>query len=103
MFQKYKECFNYKILMELMKNNNFDKRDNEKQIFDFIKKIPDSCVNSIKQNINSFKLDSKSIPAKIVKNNDGIDFAYLYDYDLLFLEGGTFINSKKLKNKNQIL
>ena len=102
MFQKYKECFNYKILMQLMKNNNFVTKENEKHIFDFIEKIPDSCVNSIKQNINSFKLDLKAIPAKIVKNN-GIDFAYLYDYDLLFLEGGTFIKFCKINEMNKEL
>ena len=103
-FQKYKDCFQYKILKQLMKNNNFDIKDNnEKQIFDFIEKIPDSIVNLIKQNINSFKLDSKLIPTKIVKKNNDIDFAYLYDFDLLFLEGGTFINFLKINEMKKEL
>ena len=97
MFQKYKECFNYKIFEQLIQNYNFDKKENEKQIYEFIeKKIPNTYINSIKENINSFKLDLKLISTKIVKKNNDIDFAYLCDFDSLFLEGGTFINFSKI-------
>ena len=102
MFEKYKECFNYKIFKQLIKNSNIYKKENEKQICEFIEnKIPDSYINSIKKNVNSFKLDLKLISTKIVKQNNTIDFAYLSDFDVLFLEGGSFINFYKINEINK--
>ena len=48
MIQKYKECFKYKIFEQFIKNSNFDKKENEKQICEFIeKKIPVSYITII--------------------------------------------------------
>ena len=48
-------------------------------------------------------MDIKAISTKKVKKYNDIDFAYLYDFDLLFLEGGCFINFCKINEINKEL
>ena len=89
---KYKNCFMYKNLLPFIEKNNFDKRTDEKEIFDFVEKIPNGLINSIKENVKSFKFEIKFILPKIIKTKNDINFSYIKDFDSIFLSGGLFIN-----------
>ena len=81
----------YKDLLPFLEENNFNKKTDEKEIFDFVEKIPNSLINSIKENIKSFKLEIKLILPKIIKTNNDINFSYINDFDSIFLSSGLFI------------
>ena len=103
LLNKYKKCFIYKDLLPYLVENNFDKRTDEKEIFDFVKKIPNRLINSIKENVKSFKVEIKLFLPKVIKLNNNINFSYINDFDSILLSGGLFIdfcNIHSLSNEN---
>ena len=90
--QKYKECFNYNNLVIFLEGFKFDKKYEDKEIFDIIGNIPNNIINSIKENINFFKLEIKLISPKIISIDNNINFEYINDFDNCLLNGGLYIN-----------
>ena len=90
--QKYKECFNYNNLVIFLEGFKFDKKYEDKEIFDIVGNIPNNIINSIKENINSFKLEIKLISPKIISIDNNINFEYINDFDNCLLNGGLYIN-----------
>ena len=92
LLRKYKECFLYKNLIPFIKGTNFNKLISDSDIFDFIKTIPNNLINSIQENIKSFKLEINLISPKAFTTNNNTNFAYINDLDRIFLNGNLFIN-----------
>ena len=90
--QEYKECFNYNNLVIFLEGFKFDKKYEDKEIFDIVGNIPNNIINSIKENINSFKLEIKLISPKIISIDNNINFEYINDFDNCLLSGGLYIN-----------
>ena len=93
LLQNYKECFQFIDLIVFLEGCNVSyKKIDEKQIFDLVRDIPSTKINSIKENIKSFKFEIKSIVPEIITTNNNINFAYTNNFDNIFLNGGLLIN-----------
>ena len=100
-FQKYKESFQYNNLLLFLQNTNFNIKNNDKEIFDFVANCPEHFINSIKEKIDSFKFEIKSIsPSKLLTNNN-LKFAYFNAFDEIFLSGGLYINLCNIHSLSQ--
>ena len=86
--KKYKECFLFKDIMPFIKGD----KKGDKEIFDLIETIPNGLINSIKENLKSFKLEVKPILPKEIALNTNTNFEYINDFDKIFLSGGLYIN-----------
>ena len=99
-FEKYKEIFEYDKFQSFLKKNNLIDKGDGKQINDFIEKIPDSYINSIKEKINNtsniFDFKQCNIVTEEIKMNENILFNYIKDFDNLILEVKPSINFFKL-------
>ena len=99
-FYNYRKCFEYNELLKYFDNDNH-KKDNE-EIFDSIQKIPENIINSIKENMKSFKLEMDEISPLMMKIDNNIDFSYFNAFDNILLSGGIlvkFCNIHELSQK----
>ena len=61
--QKYKDIFNYEVLLKIFEGSKLANKNNEKEIYEFIEKISDSYISSIKEKIliiNKIKFEKEN-------------------------------------------
>ena len=88
--QKYKDIFNYKVLWKIFGNSKLTNKKNEKEIYEFIEKISDSYISSIKEKIiklDSIKFEKENFNLTEIKSNQNIDFGYIKEFDKTLFDG----------------
>jgi hypothetical protein len=95
--QKYKDIFNYEVLWKIFGKSKLTNKKNEKEIYEFIEKISDSYISSIKEKIliiNPIKFQKENFNLTEIKSDENISFDYIKEFDKTLFDG-TIINFSK--------
>ena len=82
------------------KNHSQFNKNNEKEIYEFIEKISDSYISSIKEKIliiNPIKFQKENFNLTEIKSDENISFDYIKEFDKTLFDG-TIINFSKFNS-----